>query len=972
MRGGAVNAPMLALSPTPDLGAFADVPHPRRRRADLENDLFATIVEEASAEILVFDAETLGMIFANRSSRNNLDYEPEQIGGLSMTDIQVEFSEARLRELHRPLIESETTGLVVHTSHRRRDNTVYPVEVHSRTSVFNGRPVIFQIVADQTATKLEQVRAELTSLIERDAAEARDNADFLASLLARLSAHFRCQMGHVYLWKQDTGRLESAGIWHTEIAARWQEDFRRETETMPMPSGEGLPGLAHRRKKLVVMRNLGSNPACIRHAAFSGTPISTGFAIPAIVGGQPLAVLEFFSVYNLTLDFDPDLIQSLEDQIGRLFERMLIEEEANESRERFIAAVNGAAVGLWDYNYKTGQFYLSPRCREILGIPDCEPTPTWDDYAARIHPKDVRRTAAAMKAHMLRRTPYDIEYRYRHAEGRYVWIHSRARGVWDEAGNIVRTAGTLEDIEAEKEAEQVQREVLVCITAPSDAATKITEALDKVCRFLDLPTAIVSQVTAGDFEIKYRSSNEAGPKVGDVVALASTISSDVYSGDSLQAFPDLAHSLADDHPARLRDGIESYIGLTLFVRGVRFGTLSFHSPRPRKAFNEAEVALVRLLGRWIGEEIGRATDVAALIENNERTSSKLASAADALLTVNADGKIEDVNPAAAQMFLWTAEELRNMAIGALLPTARAFTQADGRLIPVQGRQDVAVRKDGERVSVLLGITEIHVGRRTLYTVAISDLTRIKQAEVAKGEFISIVSHELRTPLTSIRGALSLVANEIAGPLTPESSKLAKLAERNCERLLHLVNDILDMEKLESGRFEIELRPVDLNLLLSDVTIANAPYADKYGASFHLTLAPDLPYVIADSDRLIQVMANLLSNAAKFTRPGTVIDVVSELAGRCVLISVRDQGQGIPENMRERVFEKFVQAESVNTRGHEGSGLGLSITHKLVELMNGEISFSSETGVGTTFTVGLPIVDADLLPEKARTISSGGG
>jgi signal transduction histidine kinase len=231
-----------------------------------------------------------------------------------------------------------------------------------------------------------------------------------------------------------------------------------------------------------------------------------------------------------------------------------------------------------------------------------------------------------------------------------------------------------------------------------------------------------------------------------------------------------------------------------------------------------------------------------------------------------------------------------------------------------------------------------------------------------------VSHELRTPLTSIRGALSLLANQTTGTLTPENAKLTEIAQRNCERLLRLVNDILSIEKLESGGFEMSLSPLDVNALLADAVAANALYAAKCNTSFQLSVAPDLPPVIADGERLMQVLANLLSNAAKFTRAGTAVQVRSERAGKYVRISVCDQGHGIPENLRERIFEKFVQAESVNTRGHEGSGLGLSIARKMVELMNGEISFTSQSGVGTTFTVSLPAAETAHVPKSSEELA----
>lgn len=916
----------------------APAPALQRRRADLEHDLFATIIEEAFSEILVFDAETLALLFANRSSRNNLGYSAAEIVGLGAPDIKADLPAERLRELYRPLLQDETSRLVANAMHRRKDGTTYPVEVHSRTSVFDGRAVIFQNVLDQTENKRKQIRAELNSLIERDAAEARDSAAFLAGLMARLGRQFRCQAAHAHVWMKKRERLESAAHWHAEPGMAWQAAFGAAADDFA--AVEGLAGQAYRRKKTTIRRD----PA--------GAPFATGFAIPLRTGSEAAAVLEFHSVHDLAADLWPELLQSLEEQIGRLYERKCNEERVNESRERFDAAVNGAAVGLWDYDYRQDYFYLSPRCREILQIADGEELPTWGEFGNRIHPRDIRRIASSMKAHMLKRTPYDVEYRYRLCDGRHIWLHSGARGVWDDDGNILRTAGTIEDISAEKKAESVQRKVLACIAAPGDAATRITGALDMVCRYLDMQAALVSHVIDSDFTVRYRSSGGPGPALGETMTLADTICSDVYTGDVLQAFADLAASPVATHPARAREGIEAFVGITIFVRGVRFGTLSFRSARPRSSFSEAETSMVRLLGRWIGEEMGRALDVAALIENDARTSSKLASAADALLTADQDGRIEDANPAAAQMFGWSAEELRRTAIATLLPTVNAH--AGGGLVPVQLRQDIAVHKEGRRISVLLSISEIHAGGRALYTVAISDLTKVKQAEIAKGEFISIVSHELRTPLTSIRGALGLLASGTAGALTAQAAKLTEIAQRNCERLLRLVNDILAIEKLEAGRFEMSLQPVDLGALLSDAVAANALYAAKYDTRFALSVAPGLPPVIADPERLIQVMANLLSNAAKFTGPGTAIDITAQLVGKQVRIAVRDRGQGIPDDLRERIFEKFVQGENVNTRGHEGSGLGLSITRRMVELMNGEISFTSQTGAGTTFTVSLPV------------------
>lgn len=927
---------------------------PRRRQADIEHDLFATIVEDAFSEILVFDAETLTLLLCNRSARNNLGYGAGEIADLKITDLAAEFTAERIKAIHKPLLEGTDSRTVAYMSYRRKGGTFYPVEVHSRASNLGGRKVIFQIVIDQTELKREQARADLVSSIERDAAEACDSAAFLDQVLVRLCRHFACQIATVHFWKRQSEMLEPSRLWHVERPASWQEAFRKATEALKTPSGQGLAGRAHSRRRPVMTNNPGKDAHFQRRVGPGAMPVSHGFALPVLVNGDVAAVLELYSSQPTSADIWANLAQLIGEQVSRLYERKCIEDGANESRARFDAAVNGANVGLWDYNYKSGLFFLSQRCKEILHICDDAAPPSWKTFGANIHPDDIRHTAMAMKAHVIRRTPYDVEYRYRLADGSYIWLHARAQGVWDEQGAIIRTAGTIEDISGEKESESVQREVLTCIAASHD--TKIVDALDRVCEYLKLDMAVVSHVTDDLFEVHYRSSGESGPALHSTVPLADTLCSDVYSGDAVQAFADLNFSPLAEHRARQEYGVGAYIGSPIFAKGLRFGTLSFQAARPRPAFTAPEIDMVRLLARWIGEEIGRASHLARLIEDDMHKSAKLACTADALLTIDQTGRIEDANQVACDMFLMQPDEMHGMMVGELLPTAQTFSHPDGRLIPLSQRQDVALKKDGQRISVLLNIAEMRMADRTIYTIALSDLTDVKQAETAKREFVSVVSHELRTPLTSIRGALSLIVNETTGPLTPESAKLAVIAQRNCERLLRLVNDILDMEKLETGKFEVSLHPVDLAEWLPDVAAAHAAYAERFDTAFELSLEPGLAPVIADGDRLMQVMANLLSNAAKFTRPGTRVLVSATAAGKHVHIAVRDHGNGIPENIRDRIFEKFTQGQSANTREREGSGLGLSIARHMILLMNGNIGFISEPDGGTTFYVDLPCVE----------------
>lgn len=247
-------------------------------------------------------------------------------------------------------------------------------------------------------------------------------------------------------------------------------------------------------------------------------------------------------------------------------------------------------------------------------------------------------------------------------------------------------------------------------------------------------------------------------------------------------------------------------------------------------------------------------------------------------------------------------------------------------------------------------------RTSALTVLNADLQRqIQERQVAervKDEFISVVSHELRTPLTAIRGSLGLMESP-TGVLPEEQRRtLLDMARRNSERLLHLVNDLLDMKRIESGGMELTLKPLNLRQLLTEAVAVNSPYAMGMGISLALEAEglPDL--VLGDPVRVSQVLANLLSNATKFCRKGGTVRLGALAEGGRVRIWIHNPGDPIPEGFRGRIFQKFAQAESGTTRDVKGTGLGLAITKALVEAMQGAIGFETGEG-GTTFWFTLP-------------------
>lgn len=234
----------------------------------------------------------------------------------------------------------------------------------------------------------------------------------------------------------------------------------------------------------------------------------------------------------------------------------------------------------------------------------------------------------------------------------------------------------------------------------------------------------------------------------------------------------------------------------------------------------------------------------------------------------------------------------------------------------------------------------------------ADITASKEIERLKNEFISTVSHELRTPLTAIIGSLSLI-REMGEGFNEDTATFLDMAYQNSERLSALINDVLDLEKIESGQMTLDLRPLQLRAVLEKAVHMNLPYAEVHRTRLRLLPGADFT-VAADPDRLMQVLTNLISNAAKFSLDDGEVEISAEQRGAVVRVEVRDHGVGIPENFRGVIFQRFERVDNSDSRKKGGTGLGLSICKALVERMNGTIGFESETGKGSTFYFDLPL------------------
>ncbi len=360
----------------------------------------------------------------------------------------------------------------------------------------------------------------------------------------------------------------------------------------------------------------------------------------------------------------------------------------------------------------------------------------------------------------------------------------------------------------------------------------------------------------------------------------------------------------------------------------------------------------------------------------------------AIIATDADGVIQVFNIGAERMLGWDAGDVIDKKTPAdFRDAAEASARAEtlsaefGTKIESgfaslafkasRGMGDMfeptCIRKDGSRFAAAVSVTALRDHEKKIigYLLIAADnsaLVKIAldkniadnlEKDRLKDEFVATVSHELRTPLTSIAGALGLLAGNAVGKLPDAAARLVTIAHTNSRRLVRLLNDILDFEKLEAGKVDFNFKRVEVLALVKQTIKENQQFAEDHGVRIRLDPTSTPGTVRADPDRLIQVLTNLLSNAVKFSPHAEEVVAAVKMRDKIVHISVRDHGPGIPANFRSRIFEQFARADGTDGRQMGGTGLGLSISRTIVERLDGVIGFEDAPGGGTVLYVDLP-------------------
>jgi PAS domain S-box-containing protein len=621
--------------------------------------------------------------------------------------------------------------------------------------------------------------------------------------------------------------------------------------------------------------------------------------------------------------YELQLIERTAHLASLAIERAQTQAHLRASEQRYRSLFESVPIGLYRSTPEGRIVDANDALVQMLGYPSREKLLETPAQALFCDPADRQRWQAEMDAKGV--VSYFVTQLKRY-DGTPIWVVDRARAVRDPQGTILYYDGSLVDITEQRRSEEALR------ASEARYRALVESSPDGIGIHQDGRIVFINPAGA-------RLLGAQGPDelVGKSVM-------DLLHPDYREVVRErIQRSLATGQPAPpLTEKFIRLDGTVIDVEVTAVPIIWEGRPAMQVVFRD-------ITERKRMEEELKASE--------ERYRDLFENANDGIYILDRAGRIVSFNRKAEEITGYTVEEVRGQSYTLLVSSGPERKKARRAFLKnMRGQPDktelTIIRKDGREVILELSTRPILQGGQIVGIQGIArDITERKELERLKSDFISTVSHELRTPLTSIKGYVDLVLAGDVGPLTPEQKEFLTIVSQNTTRLTELINDLLEIERLESGRIEFEFAELDLAEVLENVARSLHVNAEQKGLEF-LTEIPSGLKVRGDRERLAQVFLNLLSNAIKYTPAGTV-ELRAHQEDDAIVVEVRDTGIGLSESDLQKLFQKFFRSDNPYVRKVGGTGLGLSIAKAIVERHGGTITVTSQLGQGSTFTVRLP-------------------
>lgn len=683
---------------------------------------------------------------------------------------------------------------------------------------------------------------------------------------------------------------------------------------------------------------------------FNDNPLVVGEPHIRFYAGAPLVTNAGYALGTLCIiDRVPRKLSELQLSTLKLLAGQVMQllqlREANlalaQERQSLDDVLKGANLGTWRWNVQTGETIFNERWADIIGYTLAELAPvsigTW---LSLTHAEDLKIAGALLEQHFRGELEfYECQCRMKHKLGHWVTVFSRGRVIsFTPEGKPLWMSGTHGDI-----------------TELQNSRIQLQESEERLHTMIsNFPGAVYRCENNARWTMLYLSA---------AVQQLTGYAAEKFMGDDSLSLTDITHG--DDVPVvyeKVQDALTHKQPFHVVYRIQHADSNWRWVEEVGCGVYDADDELKYIDGFiWDITEAEEAHKTTLLSE--QRLSTLYNQAPVAIILNNfADGRFIDCNPEFVRMIGYSAEEILRIRYMDLTPPE--YEQSDknelqnllrtGRYGPYEKQY---IHKDGHLIPILLNgvLIETPSGEQHIWAF-IQDITERKRIEQMKNEFVSAVSHELRTPLTSISGSLGLIVSGMLGDLPINMKNMLGIAHKNAQRLTLLINDLLDMEKLLAGKMDFTMRVQPLLPIIEQSLETNKAYADTFGVSLALHAQPTNLTVNIDAQRLQQVLANFISNAVKFSPTNGQVEIHVVVREQLVEVAVVDHGPGVSEEFRTRIFQKFAQADSSDSRQRGGTGLGLAISKAFVERMQGHIGFESEPGQGATFFARFPVVD----------------